>query len=83
MKRFPNLYSDFSYTMYDHDISMKLKSLINDNEIIASRVLYGSDYYMIVREGHFRKLKVKFNSLMGDDIMKKIARENPKKFLFG
>lgn len=83
MEGFPNLYSDFSYTMYDSSISMKLKSLILDNKLIASRVLYGSDYYMIVREGHFRNLKVKFNLLMGDEIMKKIARENPMRFLFG
>ena len=82
MERFPNLYADFSYTMYDSAISMKLKSLILDNKIIASRVLYGSDYYMIVREGHFRNLKVKFNSLMGDKIMGKIASENPMNFLF-
>jgi len=83
MERFPNLYSDFSYTMYDSDISAKLKSMILNNELIASRTLYGSDYYMIVREGHFRALKNQFIDLMGDDIMKKIAGENPIRFLLG
>ncbi|MCK4920942.1 MAG: amidohydrolase family protein, partial [Bacteroidales bacterium] len=83
MERFPNLYADFSYTMYNSNISTKLKSLILDNKLIESRVLYGSDYYMIVKEGHFRALKNKFHTLMGDEIMKKIAGENPIKFLFG
>lgn len=82
MKRFPNLYSDFSYTLYNTEASEKLKTLITENKTIASRVLYGSDYYMIVREGHFRNLKSHFTSLMGDEIMKKIAEENPRKFLF-
>jgi len=83
MERFPNVYTDFSYTMYDDRISTKLKSMILENDLLASRVLYGSDYYMIVREGHFRALKNQFIELMGDGIMKKIGGTNPMRFLFG
>ncbi|MGC9344799.1 MAG: amidohydrolase family protein [Bacteroidales bacterium] len=83
MQRFPNVYSDFSCTLHDRSLSLQLKKLITDNALIASRVLYGSDYYMIVKEGHFRSLKINFTTLMGDDIMNMIAVENPKKFLFG
>jgi len=83
MERYPNVYSDFSYTLYDRDLSQILKNMIEDNQLLASRVLYGSDYYMIVREGHFRSLRVNFSSLMGDEIMDKIARENAVGFLVG
>ncbi len=82
MQRFPHVYSDFSYTLYDRQLSGHLKRLIEDNSLLASRVLYGSDYYMIVKEGHFRSIKVNFNTLMGDEIMKRIAVENAKRFLF-
>jgi len=82
MQRYPNVYTDYSYTLYNRTYSSHLKKLIEDNTLIASRVLFGSDYYMIVREGHFRSMKVNFTSLMGDDIMRMIAVENPKKFLF-
>jgi predicted TIM-barrel fold metal-dependent hydrolase len=83
MQGYENLYSDFSYTLYNIDHSKKLKELINDNKLISERVLYGSDFYMIVLEGHFRAMKINFTSMMGDAIMRKIAMENPLRFLFG
>ena len=83
MNRYENLFSDFSYTLYDMKHCIKLKEIILSNKIIADRVLYGSDYYMIVKEGHFRAMKINFTSAMGDSIMNKIARINPLKFLFG
>ncbi|MCF8381728.1 MAG: amidohydrolase family protein [Bacteroidales bacterium] len=83
MGKHPNLYSDFSYTMYHPGIAKKLKSMVMENDLLASQLLYGSDYYMIVREGHFKAMKNNFIELMGEDIMKKVAFENPKRFLFG
>jgi len=83
MYRFDGLYADFSYTFYKREYAKALKKLLIDNNEIASRVLYGSDYYMVVTEGHFRSLKTSFVSIMGDELMKKIARENPMRFLLG
>jgi predicted TIM-barrel fold metal-dependent hydrolase len=83
MKCYDRIYSDFSYTLYNNEHSAKLKDLINENKLIGSRVLFGSDYYMIVKEGHFRALKINFISTMGDEVIRKIAVENPLRFLFG
>ncbi len=83
MYRHPGLYADFSYTLYQPDYNRRLKQLLDENRILAGRVLYGSDYYMVVREGHFRNIRVNFFTEMGDELMKKIAVENPRKFLFG
>jgi predicted TIM-barrel fold metal-dependent hydrolase len=83
MNRYNGLYADFSYTFYNRKYSKSLKKLLSENEQIASRVLYGSDFYMVVSEGHFRSLKTSFTTTMGDELMKKIARENPMRFLFG
>jgi len=83
MSRFENLYSDFSYTFYKREYAESLKKLLSGNGIIASRVMYGSDYYMVVTEGHFRSLKTGFVTTMGQDLMKKIAKDNPMRFLFG
>jgi hypothetical protein len=71
MKCYDRIYSDFSYTLYNNEHSAKLKDLINENKLIGSRVLFGSDYYMIVKEGHFRALKINFISTMGDEGNKK------------
>jgi uncharacterized protein len=83
MYRFENLYADFSYTFYKQSYSRALKKLLTENELISSRIMYGSDYYMVVTEGHFRALKISFTTTMGDELMKKIAKENPLRFLFG
>jgi len=83
MYRFPGLYADFSYTFYNKVFVEALKHLLTENKEIASRVLFGSDYYMVVGEGHFRSLKTTFTASLGDELLKKIARDNPKRFLFG
>jgi len=83
MYRFEGLYADFSYTFYKRENAKALKKLMMVNNEIASRILYGSDYYMVVTEGHFRSLKTSFVSIMGDELMQKIAKENPMRFLFG
>jgi predicted TIM-barrel fold metal-dependent hydrolase len=83
MYRFDGLYADFSYTFYKREYTKALKKLIIDNNEIATRVMYGSDYYMVVTEGHFRSLKTNFLTIMGDELMKKIAKENSMRFLFG
>ncbi len=83
MARFKNLYADFSYTLYDSASTNSLKNLITENPVVSKRVLYGSDYYMIVTEGHFRALKNNFSNIMGSEIMKQLTKENPMRFLFG
>lgn len=83
MYRYNGLYADFSYTYYNRKYSKALKKLLTENELISSRVLYGSDFYMVVSEGHFRSLKMSFTNTMGDELMKKIAKDNPMRFLFG
>jgi len=83
MHQYENLFADFSYTLYNRSYAIALKDLLNENYVVADRVLYGSDYYMVVTEGHFNKLNNEFISLMGDPLMKKIAKDNPLRFLFG
>jgi predicted TIM-barrel fold metal-dependent hydrolase len=83
MYRYHSLYADFSYTFYNRRYSKALKKLLSENAEIAARVLYGSDYYMVVSEGHFRSLKTSFTTVMGDELMKKIANDNSRRFLFG
>jgi len=83
MERYDHLYTDFSYTLYKRPFYNELKNLFLQNKLLADRVLYGSDYYMIVKEGFFRTLRVNFNIAMGDEIMAKMAGENAGRFLFG
>jgi predicted TIM-barrel fold metal-dependent hydrolase len=82
MTRYENLYADFSFNISNHRIFDIFKEKVEDNILIEKRALYGSDYYMVVTEGHFRSIKIDFITAMGDSVMRNIAFENPKRFLF-
>jgi uncharacterized protein len=80
--RYKNVYTDFAYTLTDHRFATRLKQMMQDNQLIANRTLFGSDYYMLVREGHYRNLLANFRTIMGDSLMHKLAVDNPLKHLF-
>ncbi len=82
MERFENVYTDFSYTLYVTKYAFLLRDLMEHNELLRQRVLYGSDYYMTVREGHFRNIRASFFHIMGDELIRQISHTNPLKFLF-
>jgi predicted TIM-barrel fold metal-dependent hydrolase len=83
MYSYKQLYADFAYNLYNDGYALKLKQLVADNALIGSRVLFGSDYYMVVTEGHYRNIYASFRSRMGDQLMHQLSVENPSRFLFG
>lgn len=81
MQTYENVYADISYDIYNKKIFDVLRSTLSKNKRILERTLYGSDYYMVVKNGHFRSIKTDFVTAMGDEIMQQIAYKNPRKFL--
>ncbi len=81
-EKYKNLYTDFSYTLYDIRKYTKLKQLLLDNPKILDKVLFGTDFFMILLEGSFRVIRTNFITYMGENIMNKIGKENNKRFLF-
>lgn len=81
MDRYENLYTDISYSFHDKKIFHFLKNLLENNNLVGERILYGSDYYMIVLAGHFRSIKTDFITAMGDRIYGMISKDNPRRFL--
>lgn len=81
-ERYHGLFTDFSYTLNNMKFTKTLKGILGKNENLAGRVLFGSDYYMVIIEGGFSKTIGSFRSEMGEMTMKKIARKNPMRFLF-
>lgn len=87
MVRYPNLYTDISYTLSDLDKPEVLAAILkfmrteDDNgQILAKRVLFGTDFFMTEqekRESDLYKLAIQelaeFNQL--------ITRDNPAEFL--
>ena len=85
---YPNLYTDISYTVFTPkvqglfiDLVDYLKVLLAD-PVVRTRVLFGSDYYMVERESISEKeVSLLLRSRLGEDLYKQIAYTNPREFL--
>jgi predicted TIM-barrel fold metal-dependent hydrolase len=82
MHQYDNVYADLSYTFSDRKIHPVISQVLHDNSRVASRALWGSDYYMVTMEGHLRDMLVAFRLAMGDRIMHMLTVDNPRQFLF-
>ncbi len=81
--RYPNLYTDISYTIFDFTTCAgPLKTFLQETAI-RERVLFGSDYYMIEPERQAERAIVTL--LRADfregDLFRQIAETNPRRYL--
>ena len=83
MHDYPNVYADFSYTMYKRKFNKELKRIMEADPVVADRTLFGSDYYMILNEGMYGEEFNQFRRHIGEDWLEKIAVENNNRYLFG
>ena len=81
MERYPNVYADISYIISQTGMSKKFLELYENNEVVANKTLYGSDFHFLKIEGDFSRIRSKFQSEVGSKVMHKISVENPLKFL--
>ncbi|HNK63413.1 MAG TPA: amidohydrolase family protein [Anaerolineales bacterium] len=87
--KYPNLFTDVSYTMFMKSPSDRaftyfdyLKVLMAD-PAVADQVLFGTDYYMVEQEKYTEKeVSIALRSQLGEEMFFKIANENPKVFLY-
>jgi predicted TIM-barrel fold metal-dependent hydrolase len=80
MPRYPNLYSDISFTLYNKDYLPLLKVLLTD-PVINQRVLFGSDYYMVETITNERAFGLRLRAFIGEDYFTSIAVTNPERYL--
>ncbi len=78
---YPNVYVDISYTLYQEDCYPLLKVLLDNNPKVADRVLFGTDYFVVAQQGTERQLSLKLRGYLGEENYRKIAEENPRRFL--
>ncbi len=81
MERYPNVYADISYLIALEGFTQKFLDLFHKNKVFADRVLFGTDYHFVMIEGHYNTIRTKFINAVGSEVMHKIARVNPLKFL--
>lgn len=81
LRKYPNVYSDISYTMFNPDLFNLLKLTLQD-DTVKGKILYGSDFYMVEQETTERQFLTNIRAYIGEDNFKLIAEQNPKLFLY-
>ncbi|QYK41424.1 MAG: amidohydrolase [Paracoccaceae bacterium] len=78
----PNLWTDISYTLFQfEDFAPFLKIFLQD-ERLAARVLFGSDFYMTRQEVlSERAVCFRLRVALGEELFRRIAIENPRVWL--
>lgn len=77
---YKNLYSDISFTLNNQKFFPLLKVLLSD-ELIRSKVLFGSDYYMVETKSTERRFGLDLRAFIGEENFSAIAKDNPRRFL--
>ncbi|WP_170332915.1 amidohydrolase family protein [Ruegeria arenilitoris] len=84
---YPGLWTDISYTLFQFEeyapfLRMFLTGDDDESERLRSRVLFGSDYYMTRLEALSEKaVCIRLRNVLGEEIFRQIAEENPAKWL--
>jgi uncharacterized protein len=79
---YKNIFTDISYTIFNFQENLPyLKVLLQDKQI-SSKVLFGSDFYMVENEKYSEKrLSIDLRASLGEELFWEIANENPKIYL--
>ncbi len=82
LNTYRNVYSDFSYTMYDNSATELLLQGLDNGWIPEEKVLYGSDFFLIENEGTQKVLFDRFRSKIGEVRFSQMSKDNNMRFLF-
>jgi len=84
MEQYPNVYADFSYTITAPKASKNFIALLQENDTLRKRSMFGSDYWVVYQEGDLKENQAKFLDMVDDnEIVFDLCRNNPTQYLFG
>jgi predicted TIM-barrel fold metal-dependent hydrolase len=79
--RYPNLYTDISYTLHDASLLSLLKTILEADDKIRERVLFGTDFYMVSKTISERSYAINLRAVLGEDLFEQIAVTNARRFI--
>jgi hypothetical protein len=88
MEEYDNVYADFSFNLVEINLSDNLKNILFSSEVIREKTLFGSDYWVVNKEGNLQNEQNRFIEKLDEglpttlNLGKKLALDNPKKYLF-
>jgi len=79
---YSNLYADVSYTVFHFQENAPMLTVFLEDPVMATRVLFGSDFYMVYNEKYSEKrLSIDLRAALGEAKFWRIANENPRRYL--
>ena len=79
---YENLYTDISYTVFANEEYVYLLEVLLSDERVSRRVLFGSDFYVVENaELEERRTSVRVRAMLGEDLFRTIAHDNPREYL--
>lgn len=80
--KYPNLYADISYTIFNFQENVPLLKILLEDEAVVGKVLFGSDFYMVENENYSEKrFSTDLRYSLGEELFWTIANKNPKQYL--
>jgi len=80
--QYPNVYADISYIVHNPEIIPLLKkTLAKENIRLRSRVLFGTDFYVVRNHKSEREMLTELQAALSEEDFDQIARTNPRDYL--
>lgn len=81
IRKYPNVYADISYTLNDITLLPLLKMILEADDKIRERVLFGTDFYLVSKAVSERAFAIQVRAALGLELFEQIAVTNAERFL--
>jgi predicted TIM-barrel fold metal-dependent hydrolase len=82
MRTFEYLYTDFSFNVIEENTYDNLKKVLRENAIVRNRILFGTDFWVVMPNGNLAQAQEEFSRILGASNMNRMLVVNPHKHLF-
>jgi len=88
MRKYPNVYADFSFNLVEVKLTSNLVNVLYFDETIRKRTLFGSDFWVVNKDGNLHKEQNRFLNQLGEgsldiNLIELLTFTNPYRYLFG
>lgn len=81
MRKYDNIYADISYTLNDAALFPLLKMILESDDKIRQRVLFGTDFYVVSKAISERAFSINVRSYLGKELFEQISVANAERYL--
>jgi len=80
INKYDNVYTDLSYTICDNDALKKVAGLAQNHPKLNSRLLFGTDSFLVLMEGNLSKMIANSEANLGNSLFHDSFKVNPITF---